>query len=211
MVAALEVDRRRGRRNPQFTMLAFIDLEERVPTAHPLRTVKRLADEALIEPSPTFDTMDAEDGRPALSPVGAAPTDLAMADRLPAHAAPAQGPVQNRENSTGTRGWGEARSACHRSRSWRTTFLTRQEPLGGYMDLLSTTRGSRGSGGCRSPAGRTPSRGGSSGRRRQLASLALLGCGSWIFRRHHFIPGASMPRTWWRCGTTSGRVGQATP
>jgi hypothetical protein len=37
----------RGRRNPQITMLAFIDLEERVPTGHVLRTVKRLADEAL--------------------------------------------------------------------------------------------------------------------------------------------------------------------
>ncbi len=29
----------RGRRNPQLTMLAFIDLEERVPTSHPLRTI----------------------------------------------------------------------------------------------------------------------------------------------------------------------------
>jgi hypothetical protein len=28
-------------------MLAFIDLEERVPTSHPLRTIKRLADAAL--------------------------------------------------------------------------------------------------------------------------------------------------------------------
>ena len=27
----------RGRRNPQLTMLAFIDLEESVPSAHPLR------------------------------------------------------------------------------------------------------------------------------------------------------------------------------
>ena len=36
----------RGRRNPQITMLAFIDLEERVPTSHPLRIIKRLADAA---------------------------------------------------------------------------------------------------------------------------------------------------------------------
>jgi hypothetical protein len=35
----------RGRRNPQITMLAFINLEERVPIAHPLRTIRRLADE----------------------------------------------------------------------------------------------------------------------------------------------------------------------
>jgi hypothetical protein len=37
----------RGRRNPRLTMLAFIAPEERVPSAHPLRTIKRLADEAL--------------------------------------------------------------------------------------------------------------------------------------------------------------------
>ena len=28
----------RGRRNPQITMLAFIDLKERVPTSHSLST-----------------------------------------------------------------------------------------------------------------------------------------------------------------------------
>src|SRR5690242_8311015 len=58
----------RGRRNPQITMLAFIDVEERVPTAHPLRTIKRLADEALAELSPTFDQMYAEKGRPSIPP-----------------------------------------------------------------------------------------------------------------------------------------------
>ena len=49
-------------------MLAFIDLEERVPPDHPLRTIKRLADEALAELSPTFDAMYAEDGRPSIPP-----------------------------------------------------------------------------------------------------------------------------------------------
>ena len=37
----------RGRQEPQVTMLAFVDLEERVPADHPLRTIKVLADEAL--------------------------------------------------------------------------------------------------------------------------------------------------------------------
>jgi len=64
----MEVDRMRGRRNPQITMLAFVDLEERVPTAHPLRTIKRLADEALADLSPTFDSMYAKDGRPSIPP-----------------------------------------------------------------------------------------------------------------------------------------------
>ncbi len=34
----------RGRTDPQVTMLAFIDLESRVPPGHPLRTIKTLAD-----------------------------------------------------------------------------------------------------------------------------------------------------------------------
>ena len=58
----------RGRRNPQLTMLASIDLEERVPPSHPLRTVKRLADEALADLSSTFDEMYAKDGRPSIRP-----------------------------------------------------------------------------------------------------------------------------------------------
>ena len=58
----------RGRRNPQITMLAFIDLEERVPITHPLRTIKRLADEALGDLSPVFDSMYAENGRPSIPP-----------------------------------------------------------------------------------------------------------------------------------------------
>ena len=58
----------RGRRNPQTTMLAFIDLEERVPTAHPLRTIKRLVDEALADLSSVSDRMYAKDGRPSIPP-----------------------------------------------------------------------------------------------------------------------------------------------
>ncbi len=60
----------RGRRNPQITMLALIDLEERVPMAHPMRTVKRLADEALAELSSTFDEMYAKDGGRRSRPSG---------------------------------------------------------------------------------------------------------------------------------------------
>jgi transposase len=58
----------RGRRNPQLTMLAFIDLEERIPVAHPLRAIMALADTALAELSPTFDSMYAENGRPSIPP-----------------------------------------------------------------------------------------------------------------------------------------------
>ena len=58
----------RGRRNLQVTMLACIDVEERVPADHPLRTIRRLADEALTGLSAVFDTMYAEAGRPSIPP-----------------------------------------------------------------------------------------------------------------------------------------------
>jgi transposase len=49
-------------------MLAFVDLEERVPPHHPLRTMKRFADRALGELSPTFDAMYGAAGRPSIPP-----------------------------------------------------------------------------------------------------------------------------------------------
>jgi transposase len=49
-------------------MLAFIDIESRIPLDHPLRTIKYMADEALAELSPLFDEMYAEDGRPSIPP-----------------------------------------------------------------------------------------------------------------------------------------------
>jgi transposase len=58
----------RGRRNPQLTMLAFIDLEERVSHDHPLRSIKALADRALTELSRVLDRMYADNGRPSIPP-----------------------------------------------------------------------------------------------------------------------------------------------
>ena len=58
----------RGRREPQVTMLAFVDLEARVPPDHPLRTIKILADQALAALSGEFDRMYAEVGRPSIPP-----------------------------------------------------------------------------------------------------------------------------------------------
>ena len=58
----------RGRQEPQVTMLAFVDLEERVPADHPLRTIKALADEALTRLSPEFDRMYVDVGRPSIPP-----------------------------------------------------------------------------------------------------------------------------------------------
>src|SRR6266566_487522 len=58
----------RGRRDPQTTMLAFVDLEERVPRNHPLRVIKQFADRALVELSPVFDEMYGAGGRPSIPP-----------------------------------------------------------------------------------------------------------------------------------------------
>ena len=58
----------RGRRNPQSTMLAFIDLEERVPPGHPLRIIKRVADDALDRMSSDFDRMYSKIGRASVPP-----------------------------------------------------------------------------------------------------------------------------------------------
>ena len=58
----------RGRCDPQLSMLAFVDLDARIPPDHPLRVVKRLADRALAELSPVFDRMYAASGRPSIPP-----------------------------------------------------------------------------------------------------------------------------------------------
>ena len=58
----------RGRRAPQATMLAFVDLEERVPQDHPLRTIKAVTDEALERLSPEFDRMYSKVGRASIPP-----------------------------------------------------------------------------------------------------------------------------------------------
>ena len=53
----MEVFPMRGLRDPQVSLLAFIDLEIRVPPDHPPRTIKTLADRALTALSPEFDRM----------------------------------------------------------------------------------------------------------------------------------------------------------
>jgi transposase len=49
-------------------MLAFIDLETRVPLDHPLRVIKELADQAFVALSPGLNLMYAQIGRPSIPP-----------------------------------------------------------------------------------------------------------------------------------------------
>ena len=58
----------RGQRNSQATMLTLVSPEQRVPTSHPLRRIKQLADEALNALSSTFDEMCSQSGRPSIPP-----------------------------------------------------------------------------------------------------------------------------------------------
>jgi hypothetical protein len=69
-----EVRRVRGRQTQQAAMLALLDTDTRVPPDHPLRAIRRLADEALVELSPLFDRMYAEVGRPPSIPPEDAPS-----------------------------------------------------------------------------------------------------------------------------------------
>ena len=58
----------RGRHEEQEVMLAYVNLEERVPKDHPLRTIKAVADEALKRLSPEFDRMYSRVGRASVPP-----------------------------------------------------------------------------------------------------------------------------------------------
>lgn len=58
----------RGQQNEQPMMLAWIDIEARVPREHPLRPIKQLADEALASLSAVFDRMYSARGRRSIPP-----------------------------------------------------------------------------------------------------------------------------------------------
>src|SRR5712691_5890536 len=69
----------RGTDTKQATMLSVVTPERRVPQNHPLRAVKRLADAALAELSPTFSEMYSAVGRPSIPPERLLKASLLMA------------------------------------------------------------------------------------------------------------------------------------
>jgi transposase len=69
----------RGADTKQSSMLCLMSPETRVPDAHPLRSIKRLADEALKAMSPLFDKMYAGIGRPSIPPERLLKATLLMA------------------------------------------------------------------------------------------------------------------------------------
>jgi len=127
-----EVVRMRGRRNPQASMLAFVDGEERVPPHHPLPRIKRFADQVLVELLQTFDGLYGTGGRPSIPPERLLKAshgqqyrpvlgdDLADAAWAPRHADVARrGPRLRVAASTGARGRVNRLTddPCSRSRS----------------------------------------------------------------------------------------------
>jgi transposase len=58
----------RGDEGRQASFMFFGPLEERIPEDHPLRSVRRMTNEALWNLSPLFDQMYAERGRPSIPP-----------------------------------------------------------------------------------------------------------------------------------------------
>ncbi len=58
----------RGQDARQTRIFSFISAEERVPTDHPLRPIRKMVDEALLALSPRFQTICSPTGRPGIPP-----------------------------------------------------------------------------------------------------------------------------------------------
>src|SRR3990170_4948868 len=58
----------RGDENQQQAMFSYVNLDQRVPIHHPLRAIRKMADQALAEPSSHFDALYARRGRPSKPP-----------------------------------------------------------------------------------------------------------------------------------------------
>jgi transposase len=58
----------RGQDEQQLDVFSYISQEQRVPQDHPLRTLRRMTDEALRELQPRFRRLYAKTGRPSIAP-----------------------------------------------------------------------------------------------------------------------------------------------
>lgn len=58
----------RGDIDRQPEMFSYVDLESRIPSTHPIRKIRRIVDEALVELEPAFSEMYSDRGRPSIPP-----------------------------------------------------------------------------------------------------------------------------------------------
>ncbi len=58
----------RGQQERSGSLFSYVSIEERIPTIHPLRRIRKLADQALHRLNPTFCRLYASEGRPSVPP-----------------------------------------------------------------------------------------------------------------------------------------------
>ena len=58
----------RGETDPQCSMFRYVDLESRISKGHPIRKIRRIVDEALLQLEPALDEMYSDRGRPSIPP-----------------------------------------------------------------------------------------------------------------------------------------------
>jgi len=58
----------RGNEQRQDAVFSYVSLEQRVPSDHPLRAIRRMVDEALSEVTGHIDGLYASTGRPSIAP-----------------------------------------------------------------------------------------------------------------------------------------------
>jgi transposase len=58
----------RGHRERSSSLFSYVSIEERIPASHPLRRIRKLADQALDRLNPTFCELKASEGRPSVPP-----------------------------------------------------------------------------------------------------------------------------------------------
>jgi len=58
----------RGADNQSGALFSYVNLEERVPAAHPLRVIKTIVDDALISLDSEFEALYGSTGRSSIAP-----------------------------------------------------------------------------------------------------------------------------------------------
>ncbi len=58
----------RGKQERSGSLFSYVSIEERIPASHPLRRIRKLADQALDRLNPTFCALYAAEGRPSVPP-----------------------------------------------------------------------------------------------------------------------------------------------
>jgi transposase len=58
----------RGQQERSGSLFSYVSIEERIPASHPLRRIRKLADQALDRLNPTFCDLYASEGRPSVPP-----------------------------------------------------------------------------------------------------------------------------------------------